>query len=152
MSTIGLETYGKDPENLLVRCIMYNIATSRLTKVPLGQVIIPVGQLYSCGLFGKPTKTPAGFDTIITCNKGVCPRYGTCQEFMAQYEYEKDQKIMQVRTRSLKDREIERLELIENLAEDENFQNAKKRDERISVARFIVPFGTPETFICWKNS
>jgi len=147
MSTIGLETYGKDPENLLIRCIMYNIATSRLTKVPMGQVIVPVGQLYSCGLFGKPTKTPTGFDTIITCIKGVCPRYGQCQEFMAQYEYEKDTKIKQVRTRSLKDREVERLMMIDHIANDKNFQNAQNNDERMSLARFLVPFGTPEKLI-----
>ena len=147
MSTVGLETFGKDPENLLVRAILYNISTSKITKQPMGQVIIPVGHLYSCGLYGKPTKTRTGLDTIITCIKDVCPRYGKCQEFMALYEYEKDQKIKEMRTRNLKDREIERLDLIELLAADDDFANAKKKDERISIARLLLPFGTPEKLI-----
>jgi hypothetical protein len=69
-----------------------------------------------------------------------------------QYEYEKDSKIKQVRTRSLKDREVERLMMIDHIANDKNFKNAKNNDERMSIARFLVPFGTPETdIICWLN-
>jgi len=118
----------------------------------MGQVIIPIGHLFNCGLFGKPIKTPTGFDTIITCIKDVCPKYGECQEFMARYEYEKDQKIKQVRTRSLKDREVERLMMIDKIANDKNFQSAENNDERMQIARFLVPFGTPETeIICWLN-
>jgi len=147
MSQIGLETYGKDPKNLLVRAIMYNISISRLSKKPMGQVIIPIGHLFKCGLFGKPIRTKTGLETITTCIKDVCPRYGECQEFMAQYEYMKDQKIKQTRTRSLKDREIERLQTIEEVANDPSFQGAKNKDERVSIARFLVPFGTPEKLI-----
>jgi hypothetical protein len=147
MSSVGIETYGKDPTNLLIRGIMYNIGISRLTKQPMGQVIIPVGHLFNCGIYGKPTKTKTGLDTITTCIKGVCPKYGKCQEFMAQYEYEKDGKIKEVRTRQLKDRELERLGIIEAVAADESFQQAINNTERMSIARFLVPFGTPEKLI-----
>ena len=140
-------TYGKDPQNLLVRMVMYNISSSRLTKKPMGQVIIPIGHLFTCGLFGKPTKSPTGLDTIITCIKDICPRYETCHDFMSEYEHEKDQKIKEVRTRSLKDREVERLEVIEQVAGDPSFQQAKNNTERMSISRFLVPFGTPEKLI-----
>jgi len=147
MSSIGLEAYGKDPVNLLVRTIMYNLGVSKLGKKPMGQVIIPIGHLYTCGLFGKQTKTKTGLDTIITCIKGVCPKYEKCTDFMAMYEHEKDEKIKQTRTRNLKDREVERLDIIESIAKDDSFQNAQNNDERMSIARFLVPFGTPEKLI-----
>jgi hypothetical protein len=80
-------TYGKDPTNLLVRTIMYNLGISKLSKKPMGQVIIPVGHLFTCGLYGTVTKTRTGLDTIITCIKGVCPKYENCHDFMAQMPF-----------------------------------------------------------------
>jgi len=145
-SQLGLECYGKNFEFKLVRCILYNISLTRLSKTPMGIVIIPVGWLFNCGLFAEPT-VHKGRNTIITCIKDVCPRYGKCQEFMAQYEYKKDKQINLIRTREFGEREMNRLDIAQRIADDENFKMCKTNDERMSVARLLVPFGTPEKLI-----
>lgn len=145
-SQLGLECFGKNFEHLLVRCILYNISVSTVSKVPMGVVVIPIGWLFHCGLFAKPT-VYKGRETIITCIQDVCPRYGKCQEFMAQYEYKKDKQIELIRTREFGEREMNRLDVIKTIAEDESFQMCKTNDERMSVARLLVPFGSPEKLI-----
>jgi len=143
---LGLECYGKNFEHKLVRCILYNISVTSLSKTPMGMVIIPVGWLFHCGLFVEPT-VYNGRRTIITCIKDVCPRYGKCKEFMAEYEYKKDKQIDMIRTREFGEREMNRLDIIQTIANNENFQMCKSMDERIGVARLLVPYGTPEKLI-----
>jgi hypothetical protein len=146
MSQIGIELFGKNPDLLLLRGIMYNLAQKSLTNSPIGIVIFPVGWLFPCGLMGKKIKFRGG-DTIITCNELVCPQYKNCQFFMGQYEHEKDRKIEEVMTQSLHDREIARLQTIEKIANNPVFQKAKTIDEKMGVARLLVPYGTPEKLI-----
>jgi len=146
MSQIGLATFGKDPNLLLLRCIMYNLAQKSLTKTPMGIMIFPVGWLFPCGIFGKPIEY-LNKKTIITCNKRVCPEYKKCDYFMGKYEHIKDEKIEQVLTQDLHDRELQRLEVIERIANNEKFQEAENNDVRIGIARLLVPFGTPEKLI-----
>jgi hypothetical protein len=146
MSQLGLECYGKNFEYKLVRCILYNISATSLSKTPMGMVIVPIGWLFHCGLFAEQT-VYQGRRTIITCIKEVCPRYGKCQEFMAQYEYKKDNQIDLIRTREFGEREMNRLDVIQTIANDENFQMCKSNDERVGVARLLVPFGCPEKLI-----
>lgn len=146
MSQLGLCTYGKDPENLLVRTILYNIAQTALTKTPMGIVIIPVGQLFPCGLFGKKI-TYLGRETVITCNKRVCSNYDVCDYFMGKYEHLKDKQIEDIRTQDFHEREFQRIEVIEQLASNPVFQQCKNNDERMSIARLLVPYGTPEKLI-----
>lgn len=143
MSQLGLCTYGKDPEHLLIRAILYNIAHTSLTKTPMGIVIIPVGQLFPCGLFGKKI-IYLGRETVITCNKRVCPTYDSCNYFMGKYEHVKDGQIEDIRTQDLHDREKQRINIIEKIATNPVFQKCKTNDERMSIARLLVPFGTPE--------
>jgi len=112
----------------------------------MGIVVIPIGWLFKCGLFAEPT-IYNGRKTIITCIKDVCPRYGKCQEFMAQYEYKKDNQIELIRTRQFGEREFNRLETAEKIAKDKNFQMCRTKDERMSIARLLVQFGTPEKLI-----
>lgn len=146
MSQIGIELFGKNPDLLLLRGIMYNLAQKSLTNTPIGIVIFPVGWLFPCGIFGKKIRFK-GEETIITCNKLVCPQYKNCKFFMGQYEHQKDVKIEEVLSQSLHDREIARLQVIEKIANNPVFQKAKKLDEKMSVARLLVPFGTPEKLI-----
>jgi hypothetical protein len=42
---------------------------------------------------------------------------------------------------------VERLGIIEEIASDTSFQNAENNDVRMQLARFLVPFGTPEKLI-----
>ncbi len=146
MSQIGLSMFGKNPDLLLLRAIMYNLAEKSLARMPMGIVIFPVGWLFPCGLFGKRIKY-LGIDTVITCNKRVCPQYKDCKFFMGQYEHAKDEKIEQVLTQDLHDRELQRLEVIERIANNEKFQQAENNDVRMGIARLLVPFGTPEKLI-----
>jgi hypothetical protein len=146
MAQIGIELFGKNPDLLLLRGIMYDLTTKTLGQHPMGIMIFPIGWLFPCGLFGKKIKFRDG-DTIITCNKLVCPQYKTCNFFMGQYEHEKDAKIDEVMSQSLHDREKSRLEIIERIATNPIFQKAKTIDEKMGVARLIVPLGFPEKLI-----
>lgn len=146
MGQIGIELYGKCPELKLLRGIMYNIAQKSMLNSPVGIIVMPVGWLFPCGLFGQKTMN-YGVETIITCNPRVCPRYKKCDYFMGQYEHQKDQKIEEVMTQSLHDREFQRLQIIERLANNPAFQKCKKNDERMAVARLLVPLGSPEKLI-----
>jgi hypothetical protein len=112
----------------------------------MGIVIIPVGQLFPCGLFGKRIKY-LGRETVITCNRRVCPKYDSCTYFMGKYEHIKDKQIDEVITQDLHHREKQRIEVAERLAMNPIFQKAKNNDERMAVARLLVPFGTPEKII-----
>jgi hypothetical protein len=146
MSQLGISMYGKNPDLLLLRGILYNLAEKSLTNTPIGIVVFPIGWLFPCGLFGKKTVL-FNRDTIITCNKRVCPKYDKCEYFMGQYEHQKDQKIDEVMSQTLHDREFQRLEIIERIANNPAFQKCKKNDERMTVARLLVPLGTPERLI-----
>lgn len=144
---LGLTMWGKNPELKLLRAILYNTGGKKLSNnVPMGVIIFPIGWLFPCGQFGKSVRH-MGLDTVITCNKAVCPNYATCEYFMGQYEHQKDEKINQLVTQDIHDRENARLEVIEHLAMNEPFQNCKNNDERMAIARYIVPFGTPEKLI-----
>jgi len=66
---------------------------------------------------------------------------------MAEYEYKKDKQIDMIRTREFGEREMNRLDIIQTIANNENFQMCKSMDERIGVARLLVPYGTPEKLI-----
>lgn len=146
MAQVGIAMFGKNPDMLLLRGIMYNLAQKSLKNMPMGIIVFPIGWMFPCGLFGKRIKH-LGQDTIITCNERVCPNYKTCNYFMGRYEHQKDEKIEEVLTHTLRDREKERIDIIENIANNPQFQKCKSNPERMAVARFLVPFGTPEKLI-----
>lgn len=151
-NVIGLQTYGKDINNLLVRCIIYDLSSGNILKSqPIGIVIIPIGFLYPCrneGFFGHKTIDKRnGMETIITCNKNICPKYEKCQDFMALYEKQKDDQISNLLSGELHDREKARLKIVIKLMENPVFQKCKTIDERMAIARPLVPFGTPEKII-----
>jgi hypothetical protein len=148
-SQLGIETYGKDVKNKLIRGILYNLSQGALTRMPMGYIIIPIGGLYSCEEFGKPTIVN-GRETITTCGsltRPICPNYKKCNLFMAKYEKQKDKHIEQIKSLNFSQREMQRLDIAEALAKHPQFKKAKKKSEKISVARLLVPFGTPEKLI-----
>ena len=141
---LGISMYGKNPELLLLRGILYNLSQKSLMNQPMGTIIFPIGWLFPCGIFGKKSVFQ-GQETVITCNARICPKYKTCKYFMGEYEHEKDRKIEEVMHQNLHDREIQRLEIIERIANNPVFQKCKNNTERKSVVRLLVPFGTPES-------
>jgi hypothetical protein len=66
---------------------------------------------------------------------------------MARYEKKKDKHIEEIKSLNFSQREMQRLEIAESLSKHPQFQKAKKKSERMAVARLLVPFGTPEKLI-----
>jgi hypothetical protein len=117
--------------------------------MPMGFVVIPIGGLYPCEEFGRPIILNKR-ETIITCGSltsPVCPKFKTCELFMARYEKKKDIQIEKIRSLDFSEREMQRLEIAEKISENPIFQKATKKTERMSVARLLVPYGTPEKII-----
>src|SRR3972149_9287555 len=120
-SQLGLSMFGKNPDLLLLRAMMFNLAEKSLGRMPMGVVVFPIGWLFPCGIFGKRIKH-LDIDTIVTCNKRVCPKYDTCEYFMGQYEHQKDAKITELIKQDVHDRESARFDIIEAISNNPQFQ------------------------------
>ena len=131
---LGLETVGRELKRRMTKCMVYDLTKSKMGFgfTPLGYIIVPVGHLWTCEEIKK-------YGRCDDFGKPICPKFPTCERFMALYEKKKNLWIQQEKDQKTGELQEQRFRMGEALSNSEMFNEAPNQKQRIIIARNIFP-------------
>jgi hypothetical protein len=126
---LGLETIGRDNKVRMTKCMVYDLSKAKLGFgfTPLGYVVIPIRHLWTCE------------ETEKYSNCDICPKFATCDKFIAQYERKKNFWIQQEKEQTTGELQKQRFKMGEMLAKSKMFAEAPNAKQRKIIARNVFP-------------